>query len=593
LFLSSFNTDYIQLKKNLQVPKMTLFADPADYKKYINARLGLHQDLIDTRENIRAYINERISKEQFDALQAEKQQKPTTDSIKELQKSLKPVADAFEIPKDKDGKPIKMERNVLTLMNSFQNGLKEVKEELQNINQLDFNSLPLPDIEAKIGDLSESIDTMSKAIETNKQPNIIGELQRQTATVVDQMQKIQEVLESDRINEPNMAAELFEKFADLTDKLDEVREKQKDRKDQVDLREVRNIFRVAEIKGVTSGWKAQDVQQFNTAVRSMKAIAEKMTEMAANPTVDVPDLEIDAAVEAVKTLQAIRNNPTLRTDDNFNLVINIASTLESALFGKERQDEKDVVPDADDDDTPQDFTAKKPARPQSTKKSRAAAAKQTGRSKPGDESFVDDQKSKKSPKKSSPKKKKGKGITPDDFLEMQKMKNESNKEYNPPTRNGMVHDFIHDGYFHNLYVEVPKMEKDGKLVVRRRGPKSPVVMNRVIDQDTVDLLTRKYSPRRKYSDRAWEIYERLINLSSFKTHPNIRRSGKFKALKKRKNSNMKGNGVVVKMYNNDKELKDRLKLLQGSKKSGNNNPAIDQEISEIQAILNKAKTTRQ
>lgn len=545
---------------------MTLFADPADYKKYINARLGLNEELIDTREGIRAFINEKITKEQFDALQAEKANKPVTDL-------LSPISKAFEVKRDEDGNPIEKETNVIALMNSFQLGLKEVKEELQYANQLDFNSLPLPDIEAKMVDLTDSINKMSKAIETS-QPNVIGELQRQTSTVVDQMTKIQEVLESDRIDKPELLVPILEKFANLNDKLDFMRENSKAREDQVDLREVRDVARIPFVKqtGGRDSWKNDEMAKFNTALTSMNKIAEKMTEMATNLDQDVPDNFIDISVEAVKILQAMRNNVRARTEDNFNFVSNVTSQLESALFSKERDDERDMD---DDDEEVEGQSSSSSSRPQSTKKSRAASAAQREKL------------------KSTPKKKRGKGITPDDFLEMQKMKNETGKkQYDPPTKSGIVHDFIHDSYFHNLYVDVPKMEKNGKLVVKQRGPKSSVIMNRIIDQDTVDLLTRKYSPRRKYSDRAWEIYERLINLSSFKSHPNIRRSGKFKALKKRQGGNMKGNGVVVKMYKNNKELKDRLKLLQGSKTTGNNNPAIDQEISEIQALLNNAKTTR-
>ena len=87
------------------------------------------------------------------------------------------------------------------------------------------------------------------------------------------------------------------------------------------------------------------------------------------------------------------------------------------------------------------------------------------------------------------------------------------------------------------------------------------------DKSLINLLTKRYNPKTKYSMNAVRIFNDLNTLSNMPKH---RSSGK---------SRMVGSSVTY--YNNANELADQMKILIGSIAAGNNFPLIRNYLSQI------------
>ena len=91
------------------------------------------------------------------------------------------------------------------------------------------------------------------------------------------------------------------------------------------------------------------------------------------------------------------------------------------------------------------------------------------------------------------------------------------------------------------------------------------MLDKNVDFDTLDLLTKRFNSKKKYSDLSRMIFNSLNKLSEIPIH---RSSQKYSKI---------GSGVVY--YNNVNDLLDRLELLVGSIMAGNN--GARSEFSEI------------
>ena len=111
-----------------------------------------------------------------------------------------------------------------------------------------------------------------------------------------------------------------------------------------------------------------------------------------------------------------------------------------------------------------------------------------------------------------------------------KKKGSGIRKYKQPKRNAYK---ISDSSFGNLSVDVPKLKNEMKLNVFRGGK---IVYNADADKSLVDLLTKRFNPKRSYSLNAVKIFNDLNLLANLPKHPS---SGKSKLL---------GSGVV---YYND------------------------------------------
>ena len=133
--------------------------------------------------------------------------------------------------------------------------------------------------------------------------------------------------------------------------------------------------------------------------------------------------------------------------------------------------------------------------------------------------------------------------------------------YKQPKRNAYK---IQDGGYGGLAIDLPKLFDQMKLNVFRGGK---LVYEANADKSLINLLTKRYNPKTKYSLNAVKIFNDLNTLSNMPKH---RSSGK---------SRMVGSSVTY--YNNANELADRMKILLGSIAAGNNSPVIRNDLSQI------------
>ena len=77
-----------------------------------------------------------------------------------------------------------------------------------------------------------------------------------------------------------------------------------------------------------------------------------------------------------------------------------------------------------------------------------------------------------------------------------------------------------------------------------------------VDFDTLDLFTKRYNGRKKYSDLAKMVFNDINKLSEIPIH---KTSKKYKKIRS-----------GIKYFNNPQDLLSRLELLGGSIKAGNN-----------------------
>ena len=135
------------------------------------------------------------------------------------------------------------------------------------------------------------------------------------------------------------------------------------------------------------------------------------------------------------------------------------------------------------------------------------------------------------------------------------------RKYKQPKRNAYK---ISDSSFGNLSVDVPRLKNEMKLNVFRGGK---IVYHADADKSLVDLLTKRFNPKRSYSLNAVKIFNDLNLLANLPKHPS---SGKSKLL---------GSGVVY--YNDPNELAERMKIPVGAIAAGNNSPVIKNDLSMI------------
>ena len=142
-----------------------------------------------------------------------------------------------------------------------------------------------------------------------------------------------------------------------------------------------------------------------------------------------------------------------------------------------------------------------------------------------------------------------------------KKKGSGIRKYKQPKRNAYK---ISDSSYGNLSVDVPRLKNEMKLNVFRGGK---LIYHADADKSLVDLLTKRFNPKRSYSLNAVKIFNDLNLLANLPRHPS---SGKSKLL---------GSGVVF--YNNPNELAERMKILVGAMAAGNNSPVIKNDLSMI------------
>ena len=123
---------------------------------------------------------------------------------------------------------------------------------------------------------------------------------------------------------------------------------------------------------------------------------------------------------------------------------------------------------------------------------------------------------------------------------------------------------IQDGSYGGLVVDLPKLFNEMKLNVYRGGK---LLYSADADGSLINLITKRFNPKTKYSINAVRIFNDLNTLANLPKH---RSSGKTRMV-----------GSSVTYYNDPNQLADRMKVLIGSMAAGNNSPLNINDLSQI------------
>ena len=134
-------------------------------------------------------------------------------------------------------------------------------------------------------------------------------------------------------------------------------------------------------------------------------------------------------------------------------------------------------------------------------------------------------------------------------------------KYKQPKRNAYK---IQDGGYGGLVIDLPKLFNEMKLNVFRGGK---LLYEANADKSLINLLTKRYNPKTKYSLNAVKIFNDLNTLANIPKH---RSSGK---------SRMVGSSVTY--YNDPQNLVERMNILIGSMQAGNNSAVVKNDLSQI------------
>ena len=123
---------------------------------------------------------------------------------------------------------------------------------------------------------------------------------------------------------------------------------------------------------------------------------------------------------------------------------------------------------------------------------------------------------------------------------------------------------IQDGQYGGLAIDLPRLFNEMKLTVFRGGK---LLYSADADKSLINLLTKRFNPKTKYSINAVRIFNDLNTLANM---PNHRSSGKTRMV-----------GSSITYYNDPNQLADRLKILIGGIVAGNTSPVIRNDMTQI------------
>ena len=132
--------------------------------------------------------------------------------------------------------------------------------------------------------------------------------------------------------------------------------------------------------------------------------------------------------------------------------------------------------------------------------------------------------------------------------------------YTQPKRN--AYKISSGGKYGNLIIDVPKLMGQLHLVAKKDSNK---VLDKKVDFDTIDLLTKRFNSKKKYSNLSKMVFNELNTLSEIPIHRSSKKYSKI------------GSGIIY--YNDVNDLIDRMELLGGSIMAGND--GVKSEFSEI------------
>ena len=153
------------------------------------------------------------------------------------------------------------------------------------------------------------------------------------------------------------------------------------------------------------------------------------------------------------------------------------------------------------------------------------------------------------------------GETVRDVINFQTHYSTPKKGRGQPKRNAYK---IQDGSYGGLVIDLPRLFNEMKLNVFRGGK---LLYSADADKSLINLITKRFNPKTKYSINAVKIFNDLNTLANLPKH---RSSGKTRMV-----------GSSVTYYNDPNQLADRMKILIGSMAAGNNSPLNINDLSQI------------
>ena len=99
--------------------------------------------------------------------------------------------------------------------------------------------------------------------------------------------------------------------------------------------------------------------------------------------------------------------------------------------------------------------------------------------------------------------------------------------------------------------------------------------DKVVDFDTIDLLTKRFNSRKNYSNLSKKVFDVLNSLSEIPIHSK-KTSKKYQKI-----------GSGVKFFSDSNDLMTRMELLVGEMNAGNDSNEVKNEYIEIAHVLHK------
>ena len=114
-----------------------------------------------------------------------------------------------------------------------------------------------------------------------------------------------------------------------------------------------------------------------------------------------------------------------------------------------------------------------------------------------------------------------------------------------------------DGKYGKLTIDVPQLVEKHRLLAKEA---EVVLLDGKVDSDFIDLISKRYDTKKKYSNLSKVVFKTLTDLSGLE---NKKRSKKFKNI-------IKG-GCIPTFYNDPEDLLSLLEIIIGSIDAGNDN----------------------
>lgn len=585
---------------------MSYFYDPDEYRDFIASKRKTIKGALETRSLIKDFVENKITEDIFQQEVIEKQQKPTTDLLQRISTKLGTDEDID----DKD--PLKQQEkrlnnNLGARMQSLSAGLSDIREAIIDSQQPDYTD-KFDELKVKFDEHNAGIKKMITAVK-NQTPQVIQEVKTSLENLADSLQ----IASDANINGNDRIAGLIEGTAKQYEKLIEAteslkitfQEENKKAETAAILNQIEeSLSKLDAVSGMPeslpTGTAAENtaikVNSYKTARNNLIQAQEDIKRQINNiPSEMLPDLlpvvkELNNAASSLEDFRKTKaSDPSF--DSKYAVVqagLSMFTNFQKELTKSRTNDDEDLFSGSS---TPRQSPGKQKVKGKPTPVKAAKSNQFT---------VV---KGRKSPAKvgegiSAPAKNKGKTmISAGQLIELQNsgvsetiVSKNAKKGLGPDKPTGILTAIVRNGRIGDVFIDMPRLTNDLYLIGRMSESGRPFV-SRKVDEATRDLLLQKHNPNKTYPPIAWDTLGLLMARSGaqFRGGDKLRLAEPYMTKYLKKNTPTPSNGSGIRFYKNKQELIDRKKVLVGSVNSGNNNPQLQNEISEINTVLTDKK----